>query len=105
MPFVLWIQSLFMAIASFFGEFMTKKIAMVAAAVTALTAIMATFKVAIDAALNAITAITPTGAFLFGLGLLPSNTTACITAILTAQTASIIYIYWRNIIAFRLTSN
>jgi len=105
MPIAFWLGSLFTGIASFFGEFLTKKIAMVAAAITVLSGLMVTFKVAIDAALNAITSIVPTGAFLFGLGLLPSNVSACITAIITAHTASIIYVYWRNILAFRLTSN
>lgn len=105
MPLGVWIWSAFTAIFTFLASFLGKQIALVSAAIIAFTAILATFKLAVDAAIGGLLSIVPTGIFLFGLQLLPSNTNDCITAMALAYTASHVYVYWRNIIAFRLTPN
>lgn len=105
MPLGLWIWSAFTALVTLLSTFITKQIAIVAAAIIAFGAILATFKLAVDAAIGGLLSITPTGFFLFGLQLLPSNTNDCITAMALCYTASHVYVYWRNIIAFRLTPN
>jgi len=76
--------------------------ATVLATIAAFAAIVATFNVAINSIFLTLQGSLPVGAFKFGLGLLPSNTEVCILAVITAEVASIGYVYWRNIIAFRL---
>jgi hypothetical protein len=100
---VAWVWSTFVSLVGFFAQYFTKKFALVAAAITSFTAILLGFKLAIESAISGLISFAPTGVVLFGLQLLPSNTGNCITALATAYTASQIYIYWRNIIAFRLT--
>ncbi|WP_297811130.1 hypothetical protein [uncultured Methylophaga sp.] len=103
MPFALWIGKAFASVLAFFGEYMTKKLALVAAAIASFSAVLLTFKLAIDAAIAGLLTITPDGILLTGLQLLPSNTGNCITAMATGYTAAQAYVYWRNIIAFKLT--
>ncbi len=103
MQLIPWIWSLFTSILAYFAQFLGKRLSIVAAAITAFTSIVITLKTAIDALIASIYVALPTGFFLFGFGLLPDNTAACLTAISSGLIASQVYVYWRNIIAFRLT--
>jgi MFS superfamily sulfate permease-like transporter len=103
--FIPWLIALFTSLVTYLAAYLTKRIAIVAAAILAFTGILLTFKLAIEAAFSIIGSVIPTGVLAFGLGLLPDNTVNCMTAIATAHLASLIFSYWRNIIAFRLTAN
>ena len=103
MPFALWIGKAFAAVLAFFGEYLTKRIALAAAAITAFSAVLLAFKLVVDGIIAGLVTISPDGYILMGLQLLPSNTGTCITAIATAYTSAQAYSYWRNIIAFKLT--
>jgi len=102
MGLVAWLASLFASVVSYLSTYIGKKIAMTTAAISSLGAIIITFKIAVEAGINGLNSITPNGALLFGLGLLPDNTGTCIAAILTTQTTAIIYRYYTNIIDFSL---
>lgn len=86
----------------FFLQFFTKRFAVIAAVVAALVGITATFFAAITALFAAIEYAAP-AAIAQGMGLLlPSNTTACLTAIVTAHTARYVYEWQFRIIQYRL---
>ncbi|NQY27800.1 MAG: DUF5455 family protein [Piscirickettsiaceae bacterium] len=102
MPIFLW--GIFTSLATYFAQFLGKRLTIVAAAITAFTSVLLAFKVAIDAAIAGIAVSLPSGAFLFGFGLLPDNTSACLTAMTSAYVGAQVYVYWRNIIAFRLVN-
>lgn len=104
MPFVLWFSSAFSGVIAYFASFFAKKFSIVAAAIVSFTAILLTFKLAIDAILLGLQAVVPTGVILLGLQLLPDNTSQCISAIATGYVAAQVYNYWRNIIHFKIVS-
>jgi len=104
MPVVVWFGSLFSGIVSYFATFLGKRFSVIAAAIASFSAILLTFKVAIDGILSGLVSVAPTGFILFGLRLLPDNTASCIAAIASAYFAAQVYVYWRNILAFRLTN-
>lgn len=104
MPYVIWLSTLFTSVVTFFAQYVTKRFAVIAAGIASFTAVLLTFKVAIETIISGLISFAPTGVVLFGLGLLPSNTGNCIAAIAAGYTAAQVYVYWRNIIAFRLTN-
>lgn len=104
MPLVIWLASLFSSLATYIAGYLGKKFSVVAAAIVSFTSVLLTFKLAIDAILNGLQSVAPTGIVLLGIQLLPDNTASCIAAISSAYVAAQVYVYWRNIIAFRLTN-
>lgn len=105
MPLLLWLSSAFTGGMGFVAANITKKFVTLAVGITALIALAVTLKAGIDSAISSISAAAPTGAIAFGLGLLPSNTVACITAITTAMIASAVYRYQRSIVMAKMTAN
>jgi len=102
MWFLPWIGSAFIAVATFLATFLGKRFAIIATGVVVFIGIIATFRLAVEGAMLGLSVTLPTGGFLFGLGLLPSNTESCITALMTAQTASMFYRFHSKILEFKL---
>lgn len=102
MPLVIWLATAFGTAIAFLTTYIGKKTAMVLASIVSLGVVILAFKTATDAAITGVAAVVPTGAFLFGLGLLPNNTGTCISAIATTYFAAIVYRYYVNIIDFSL---
>jgi len=94
----------FISVVSFLATYLTKRFAIIGAAIVVFLGLIATFRLAIEAALQTLSFTLPTGGFLFGLGLLPDNTEVCITALMTAQTASMFYRFHSKILSFKLRS-
>jgi uncharacterized protein DUF5455 len=96
------LASLFGGIVSFFATFLTKRIAMVAAVITAVLALLTTFTIAANTAVNTVLASYPVGDFAYGLSLLPSNTDICVSAIVTVRIAGYTYWWMKQVIQYRL---
>lgn len=75
----------FASLISFFGNFLTKRLALFAAMLTLLIAVTGTFILAIEGLISAVSYTLPSEYFnLIGL-FLPSNFTACFSTIVTAK--------------------
>lgn len=93
MHLIPWLGSLFQGLIGFFLEFMTKRFAVLAAIVTSFLALLGILTTAFQSMINGLQATVPTGAFLFGLGLLPDNTETAISTYIAARIAAMVYSY------------
>ena len=88
------------SLITFFAKWMTKRIAVIAAAVVAIVAITGTFVGVIEGILAGITYAAPdfSGVFL----ILPGNFSACVSAIISARIAYWVYAWNTAIIQMKL---
>jgi hypothetical protein len=88
------------SLIGFFAKWMTKRIAVIAAAVVALTAVTATFVGVIEGLIAGISYTAPdfSGVFL----ILPNNFSACISAMIAARVAYWVYAWNTAIIQMKL---
>lgn len=93
---------LFSAVFGFFAKYLTKRLAIVAAAITAITALTAGFFSMILAAMNGINASLPTDVGILIGHVLPSNFELCVATILSAQSARWVYEWNVKVIQMRL---
>ena len=75
----------------------TKRLAFGTAAVAVWLTLTAAFVAALDALVTPLIESAPTGGFAQGLGLLPGNTGACVSAIIAAHAAAWVYSYKRDV--------
>lgn len=75
---------------AFFGAYISTKLAIFAAAVVAFLALLAGLTVAFNTALNSIAMAMP-AEFSWGLGVIPTNIPACVSAIITARVTLYIF--------------
>ncbi len=85
-----WLINLVGSLAGFFGIQLAKKTALITVMLAASVALTLALAVAITNLLGGITAALPTD-LSAGAAFLPSNTSACISAVLTAKVARFIY--------------
>lgn len=85
-----WLITLVSNLAGFFGIQLAKKTALIAVMITASIALTAALAFAIQATLAGITASLPSD-FQAGAMFLPSNLSACLSAVFTAKTARFVY--------------
>lgn len=102
MPFLAGLfGSAFSGLFSWFAQFLTRRVALVATAVTTVVAFTAGLLVAFTALINGIVAVLPPGAQL-GFALLPPNTVPCLTAYVSALTLKWAYDWNTRIIQWSL---
>lgn len=82
-----YIGSIFSSLLVFFAAFFTKKVAVIIAIISVLTASAVAFASVIQGYLDQLIVDTPTGILGFGLSLLPSNTDAVISVIVATHIA------------------
>lgn len=93
---------LFASLVAWFASFMTKRLAITAAAVVSILAVTATFYAALEALLSGIVASAPPH-FGQAVGLVwPSNASACLAAILSAYVLRWVYDWQVKIIQLKL---
>lgn len=96
--------SLFSGIAAFFAQWLTKKIAFVAAALTAFAALLFSFLAIISALWASLSAAFPANSYvLMGFWMVvPANFAPCLAALITAKLARAAYDY--NVGALKLAA-
>jgi|GEM_PF-5214679 len=100
MPLLLWLNTIFSGLISYFLDFMTKRFAVLAAVITSFLAVLAILTATFQALLNGLVSITPSGAFLFGLGLLPGNTETVLATYISGRLAAMVYSYRLQMLDF-----
>jgi len=100
---LLWIGNIIAGAIAWFSGFFTKKVALAVAAVAALSSLWAGFIVAIQASINAVVITVPTWAAV-GINILPSNTSALLGLILTAEIALRAFNYSRSVLALKVSA-
>lgn len=106
MPLFLWLAtllgSLFSGIVTWFAQYVSKRVAIIAAVVTAIATLTTAFFVAVVSILSALLmAVPPEVSIAVGL-FVPSNAYACTSAVLTAHTIRWVYEWNVKVIQFRL---
>lgn len=97
------ITGVFTSLFSYLAQFLTKRLLIVVTSITVLIAITTAFFLAIDTLMQTIIVSMPTEVSQY-IGLfLPSNFTACMSAIVTAKLARWAYDWKRNMINIRLS--
>ncbi len=92
----------FTSILTFVLQFFTKKLAVITAVVLSLVGITVTFFAAITALFAGIQYVMPV-AITQGMALIvPGNTTACLTAVVTGHTVRYVYAWQFRIIQYKL---
>ena len=97
MHLIPWLGSAFTGLTAWFGAWLSAKAAMVAAALTALAAVWLAFAAGIVGAVTALQVALPAWAAP-GVMFLPSNLAVCISALITAKLARMVFIYQRETI-------
>ena len=92
----------FTGLVGFLATFLTKRIAVAAAAISAVLILLGTFTLAATTAINSVIASYPVGVVAYGLSMLPSNTDTCIAAILTVRIAGYTYFWMNKVIQTRM---
>lgn len=102
MPFLAGLLgSAFSGLFSWFAQFLTRKVALIATAITAVVGLTAGLLLAFTGLINGIVAVLPAGAQL-GFALLPPNTIPCLTAYVSALTLKWAYDWNTRIIQWSL---
>lgn len=92
------LATLFSGLISWFAKYISQKAVIVGVAVVQLTAMVAAFKSAIDFGMSQVSAAYPV---LESLPILPANTSSCISVIIAARTAGLVYKWACNIVWMR----
>lgn len=93
---------MFTKLFDFFATFLTKRIAIIAAVVTAITALYLTFATGIQGLIDGVQLVSAGGWFDLGLSFLPENTNDCLTAIIGGKLLSHAYIWNARIVQYKL---
>ena len=102
-PFLAGVMgSLFAGLISFFAKYLTKRIALTAAFITASLGLFAVFFAACWAVLQGIIVAAPPEISLALAFFVPSNAPACLGALLTVNAARWVYDWNTRVIQFRL---
>jgi len=99
---VLWLTNLFTSIASFFAVYTTKKIAIVAAVLTAAIALTGSMIVAINVLAAGVVAATPAELTTAAGWLIPDNADECMAAIISAKIIRWVYDWNTRVLQFKL---
>lgn len=94
--------SLFSGVVVWAAQFLTKRLAIVAAAVAVVIALTVTFFTALQALVTGLGLVLPAEVLQGAALLLPSNTDTCLTAMMTARTARYAYDWNIKIIQLKL---
>jgi hypothetical protein len=97
MHLIPWLAGAFTGITGWFATWLSAKAAMAAAAVTALGVVWLAFAVSITGAVVALSVSLPAWA-VGGVMFLPSNLSACISALITAKLAKMVFDYQKETI-------
>lgn len=97
-----FIGTLFTSLLTFFGLYLTKRIAIIAVVLTMITAVVTAFTLAMSGILQGLQNIYPTGGVALGLALLPSNTDTCIAAVVTTHITAWAYSWNTRILQYKL---
>lgn len=96
------IGGLFASVLGFFTKYLTKRLAIVAAAVTAIVGLTTAFFAAISTLLGGLTAAIPADVVMLLGHIMPANVTACISALLSAQVLRYAYEWNVKVVQLRL---
>jgi uncharacterized membrane protein len=106
MPLFLWLAtflgSLFSSVVAFFMQYVTKRLAIVLAVISAIAALTLGFFAAILALVNAVSSVTPPYFSVAMSWIVPSNAPLCISTILTAHLIRWVYEWNVKVIQLRL---
>lgn len=90
-----WLASAFTSLITFFGAYLSKKVALAAAAVGIMTGLYVAFWAAIVALGYGLSVSLP-GWAVKGAMFLPGNTASCISIVITAKLARMVFDYHRE---------
>lgn len=106
MPLILWLASLLGSLLSglitFFAQYLTKRLAIVAIVVSAIAAFTIGFFAALVALINTIVASAPAEINQAIIWFVPSNASSCVAVVLTAHAIRWVYEWNIKIVQFRL---
>jgi hypothetical protein len=88
-----WIGSLMTSLASFFSLYISKKVALTAAAITLFLALTGAMLLALKGAIQAVYVVAPPELAIAVGWLVPDNVGACFAAIMTAKFIRFVYDY------------
>ena len=91
-------------LVNFFVNVIGKRLALIIAAVAAITASYVIFAAAIQSGINAIDTLVAETWISAGLDMLPTNTDDCISTIITAHVAAFIYNWHKKIIGIKVNA-
>lgn len=101
-----WVASilggLFSALFGFFAKYLTKRLAIVVAAISAIGGLTAAFFALLNTAMGALTATVPPDVSIVLSHVLPDNFQLCISTLLGAQSARWVYEWNVKVIQMRL---
>lgn len=97
-----WLGSLFTSIATFFAAYITKRLAIIAAAIALMVSITATFFAALRGLLTGVTAVLPDAVVIGASWFLPSNAIPCMSIVLSALALRWLYNWHIKIIQLKL---
>jgi len=99
---VVWLTNLFTSVASFFAVYTTKKIAIVAAVLTAALGLTAGMIVAINALAAGVIMVAPAEITTAAGWLIPDNADECMAAIISAKVLRWVYDWNTRVLQFKL---
>ena len=106
MPLILWLASLLgsllSGLISFFAQYLTKRLAIVAMVVSAIAAFTIGFFAAVVALINSIVTAAPAEISYAIMWFIPSNAPSCIAVVLSAHAIRWVYEWNIKIVQFRL---
>ncbi|MDT8385158.1 MAG: DUF5455 family protein [Gammaproteobacteria bacterium] len=97
-----WMGSLFSGIVGFFSSWLTKRVALVLTGITVIVSLTAAFITAIDALYTAMAVTLPTEIVIGASWFLPTNTSACISAYISAHLLRWAYDWNTKVIQLKL---
>lgn len=97
-----YIGTLFTSIATFFATYITKRLAIIAAAIALFVSVTAAFFVSIKALLSGLSVALPEAVVIGASWFLPANAVPCVSAVLTALALRWVYHWQIKIIQLKL---
>lgn len=97
-----YLGTMLFGIASWLGAFLTKRIAILVAIISMVTALTAAFVVLIETAISALSVSMPPYLLIGASWVWPANANACIAAIISAYVARWVYEWNIKIIQYKL---
>lgn len=99
-----WLATFFTGLAAWLTSILGRKVATALAVLAVWAAVTLTFATALTSILNSISVAMPGGMVAAGLSMLPSNSTACLGAIISGHAAAWIYTQKVKLLSIKLKS-